>query len=316
MQVESLPKIDIIIPTRNRGHLIDVTLASIRASVGVTFNLWVIDQSDDDCTERAVAPHAAVDSRVHYIPTHTRGISAARNVGVSMSHAPYILFTDDDCRVDPGWAAAMITELLHPMVWAVFGRILPETEVDLPTHPALQGVALATKMSGSRVVYARNRFNLGFGHGASMGVRREVLEYLGGFDDLLGVGAILRSWEDRDLGFRILSAGGQIVYTPSALLYHRQWRDWHGISRAYADYGIGAGATAAKFLRYGDLGGAVLLFEWLVSQGLRQALSGVFKWHSPHKIRIGLGQLYYPWVGLWRSLRYPLSHRHRVYRKK
>lgn len=39
------PEVDIVIPTRNRGALIEMTISSIRASVGVDLTLWVIDQA-------------------------------------------------------------------------------------------------------------------------------------------------------------------------------------------------------------------------------------------------------------------------------
>ena len=80
--LSSVP-VDIVIPTRGRGALIDITIASIRQSKHTNFNLWIADQSDDDKTELAVAPHAEADERVHYIRTAPRGASIGRD---SLSH--------------------------------------------------------------------------------------------------------------------------------------------------------------------------------------------------------------------------------------
>lgn len=311
--MQSLPVVDIVIPTRNRGALIEATLTSLRASQDVDLTIWVVDQSDGDATALVVAAHVHKDARVRYISTTTRGISAARNIGVRAGTAPIVLFTDDDCEVDPRWAAELAAELEHPDTWAAFGRVIgvwPELNGPDTVTP---GIELATKLFPHRTVYAQNPYNLSFGHGASMGVRRTALAWLGGFDEALGTGGSLRSWEDRDFGYRALSAGGQIVYTPRALLYHHQWRDWPAVRRTCRDYGIGAGAAAAKYLRCGDPGGAVLLGDWLFNQGLRQIISGLFKWRSWQKIQVGLIQLSYPWKGALMGMRYTVDPQHRLY---
>jgi GT2 family glycosyltransferase len=312
---------DVVISTRGRGTLIDVTITSIRQSRHTAFTLWIVDQSDDDATERAVVPHAQADARVRYLRTTSRGVSAGRNEGAAAGTAPYLLFTDDDCRVAPDWLGAMVRELQQEGVWAVFGRVIPDEgfppEGPDPVQrdkPVSQALPIAFKNAPKREVYEGNRFNLGFGHGANMGLRRLCFEELRGFDELLGAGGPLRSWGDRDLGYRILRRGGRIVYTPEALVYHRHWRDWDAVRRTYRNYAIGTGAAVGKYLRCGDMGGLYLLLEWLLDQGLRQIVSGVLKWRSWPKIQAGLLQLVYPWVGLVQSWRYPVDREQVLYR--
>ncbi|GAB4192429.1 MAG: glycosyltransferase [Roseiflexaceae bacterium] len=306
--------VDIVVPTRGRGALIDTTLSSIRQSTHTNFTLWVIDQSDDDATAQAVAPHLRADCRVRYVRSRGRGISIARNQGVALGVAPYILFTDDDCMVEPGWISAMLQELAQDGTWATFGRVLPSAErSNDAASSALLALPIAIKTSPHRAVYKGNRFNLGFGHGACMGVRRSCYEQIHGFDELLGTGAPLHSWEDRDLGYRVLRRGGQIVYTPGSLVYHRQWRSWREVRRTYRSYAIGMGAATAKYLRCGDWGGCYLLGEWLLDQGLRQIISGALKWRSWQKVLIGVFQFVYPWVGLAQGLCYPIDRQRMLY---
>jgi GT2 family glycosyltransferase len=313
MENPILPVVDVVVPTRNRPDLIGLALHSLRACTGVKLKIWIIDQSDSDATAVIVASQAAVDQRVQHVPSSLRGISASRNLGIELSMAPFILFTDDDCRVEPGWAAALAAALADEQIAMAFGRILAEHSDEPTVGVVTRGLSLATKTSLKPAIYQGNRFNLSFGHGASMGIRREVWERLGGFDEALGVGGPLRSWEDRDFGYRILLAGGRIAYVPEAVLYHRQWRDWQAVWHAYRDYGFGVGAAAGKYLRSGDPGGLVLLFEWITSQGLRQVLSGLLKWQSWQKTIIGLQQLVFPWYGLAMGLRYSIDRKHGVY---
>ena len=306
---------DIIIPTRGRGALIEETIASIRASEHRAFTLWVIDQSDDDATEQTVTPHEQADSRIKYLRIKPRGSSAARNSGAALGDAPFILFTDDDCRVAPDWLATMMRELCDSKTWAVFGRIVPDPVGQTHDQDKASGIWLALKDSPTREEFAGNRFNLGFGHGASMGFRRDAYKRLGGFDELLGVGARFRSWPERDFGYRILKRGGHIVYTPDALVYHRHWRAWGDVHQTLRNYAIGTGAAVGKYVRCGDWRAWFLLFEWILDQGVRQMISGVLKWRSWQKIQAGWVQVIYPWVGLVTSWRVPIDCDRVLYRR-
>lgn len=306
--------VDIVISTYRPGGRLHRTIESILQSSYQNFTLWVLDQNEHDQMECGIAGLAA-DPRIRYLRVPLSGIAATRNRGAAMGSAPYILFTNDDCTVDPEWIGSLVAELFASDCWAAFGRVLAGPQ------PKATVEALALKPSRERRVYHHQRFNLGFGHGHNMGVRRQRFEELGGFDELLGgarlpgSGRPLGAWEDRDLGYRVLRRGGTIVYTPHAVVYHHHWQNWKGARRSYRSYGIGSGAAVAKYLRCGDPAAIWILFEWQFSQGLRQILSGLFKWHSLGKVSVGLTQLIYPWVGLARGLRYPCDRQRILYRR-
>ena len=312
--------VDIIIPTRNRGKLIDVTLESIRHSTHQNWIVWVADQSDDNQTETAVFHHAQTDPRIRYLSMPPMGSSKARNDGACFGHAPIILFTDDDCRVEPDWITSMLEELSQPDTWAAFGRIEMEIDQQITLtqeeQHLLNVLPMAKKNSQVRKVYDGNRFNLGFGHGANMGFRREYFDAVNGFDELLGAGAPLRSWPERDIGYRILRQNGRIVYTPHAIVHHRHWRSWQAVKRTYRNYAIGTGAAVGKYLRCGDSGSLYLLAEWMFDQGIRQLASGLIKWHSHHKMMAGLLQLAFPWVGLYMGFKHKINKTTVQYKSK
>jgi glycosyltransferase involved in cell wall biosynthesis len=305
------PIVDIVIPTRGRGALIDVTIASIRQSGLADFELWVVDQSADDTTQQATARHSRVDGRIHHLYASPRGSDFARNMGAAAGRAPYLVFTDDDCRVAPDWLGALTEVLADRSTWAVFGQVVPDDSYRPPDAQAITPVTpalpMAFKAGTETHVYDGRRFDLGFGHGANMGFRRERFEQVGAFDPLLGAGAPFRSWPERDIGYRILRRGGRIIYTPAALVYHRHWRGWEETRRTYRNYAFGAGAAVGKYVRCGDIAAIYLLVEWLFDQGLRQVFSGLFKWRSWQKVQVGLLQMVYPWQGLARSWRQPVD---------
>lgn len=316
-----MANVDIVIPTRNRAALVDDALSSLRKSSYQQFTVWVVDQSDDMATAQVVATHTQADSRVNYLYTKTRGANFARNEGVKQGSSEYIAFIDDDCRVTEEWLARLVEELQEPGVWAVFGRVIPDQEataVEVPGDIAVsRAIPMALKDTPERRVYEHNRFDLSFGHGANMGWRRDSFLHVGGFDGFIGAGGPLGTWDERDAGYRVMSRHhGRIIYTPKAVVYHRHWRGWSEVRKAYQGYAIGTGAAAGKYLRCGDLGGLYFLIEWVLDQGVRQILSGILKWQSWQKIQVGWLQLVYPWVGVAQGLRYPVDRKHILYVRK
>lgn len=314
--------IAVVIPTRNRGSLIENTLSSLQTSTIQDFEVWVVDQSDDATTAEVVEAFSERDGRFSLITSPVKGADIARNKGINASKAPIVALIDDDCRVANTWLETLLSEYeTHPAVDSIFGRIIPGAIPE--THFQKANVAqirrlqkilpMAKKDERRHILFAKNRLNLGFGHGANMSFRQSAFEKFGLFDEYLGGGMPLRSWEEKDIGYRILSGGGTILYSPDAVVYHDHWREWPGVRTAYQNYGIGAGAAVGKYVRLGDWTSIWLLLDWMLQQGIRQIFSGIFKWQSWQKIYVGLLQLVFPWVGLIYSLKYEIDPYSKVY---
>jgi GT2 family glycosyltransferase len=302
--------VDIVISTYNQSDKVGPTVASIIQSEHTNFTLWVLDQSLDDSTEAVVSPYAAADRRVQYRRVPVRGMAATRNSGVTLGTAPYILFTNSDCTVDPGWVDAMLPALCDPQVWLAFGKVLPG-----PRPPDLVGNAtvLAVKDWPLAEVQRGNRFDLRFGHGHNMGARRDAFMRLCGFDELHGAGAPFCSWDDLDISYRALRQGGFIAYVPDALCYHCHWVLWDDVWRQYKSYGLGVGASVAKYIRCGDPLAWQILAQWIGYHGLRQIPVGLWR-RNPGRVRVGLSQLVAPWRGFALGMALPVDQCHTLYR--
>ncbi len=300
--------VTVVISTRDRGALIADTLQTLVGSQDPNLSILVVDQSVDDTTREAVAAVAQRDPRVHYTRSKTVGLSAGRNVGASLSRSEIVAYTDDDCIVAEDWVQAIVREFEEPGIAAAYGRVLPHE------YQGRTGTEVAFKDSHERVRYGAKTPPWYIGHGCNMAFRRAELIHVGGFDPLLGPGAVLRNCDDADMTYRLLAAGKRVVYSPEALVYHRQhWRDWRARQQVERAYGLGAGALFAKYLRCRDWYGVRLLGTWVWQLGVRRLGAGLLKWRSWRVMYLGYCQLVYPWIGIWKSRRYPIDRRRMMY---
>ena len=100
MSADSQSAVSVVVATKDRGDKIRVTVASILQSDASQFEIIVVDQSEDDQTERALQSFFD-NPRLRYMRSSTQGVSVGRNIGIRMAESDLIFITDDDCEVPP-----------------------------------------------------------------------------------------------------------------------------------------------------------------------------------------------------------------------
>ena len=272
-----LPRISIVIPTRNRAADATDCVRSVLRGRGFA-ELIVVDQSDDSATELALT--AMRDPRLRYLSSTSRGATNGRNVGIDASDGEVIAFTDDDCRVAPDWAESIARIFATDREVAVVnGRVI------VPEELAKKGYAVSFE---PEVREWQGRYpspGHDWGITANFAARRDVFVRVGSFDGLLGPGAPLRCGEETDFLFRVLKAGLKMVNAREVLVEHLGVRvhgpQSTGIARTYA---AGAGAATFKHVRLADPDGIVLYLRHLWGCG-RLIFTNVVHLHRP----IGIG---------------------------
>jgi GT2 family glycosyltransferase len=237
--VDCLP-VSVIVATRNRATLLAETLASILEGDTMPAEIIVVDQSDApflECAGRSVRGCA-----IRHVGMDARSLSRGRNFGADVARHDLLVFTDDDMTADHGWLRALATALIAAREPdAVTGRVLPGAQectdgfvpsVVRQSTPAVHSGPLAVDVLA----------------GGNMAIRRSAFDRVGRFDVRLGPGSDFPAAEDNDLGFRLLGAGGHILFVPDALLYHRAWRSADVYVSMRHAYGRGQGAFYAKHL--------------------------------------------------------------------
>jgi glycosyltransferase involved in cell wall biosynthesis len=198
-------KVSVIIPAYNAeetlGEAIEAVLAQRDAG---EIELVVVDDGSSDRTEDVVRRYPCVK----YVRQVNAGPACARNRGARESGGQILLFTDADCRPQPGWVRKMTGDFARPDVSVVAGSY----GIANPSS-ALARIIHAEIMFRHRVLMPRSpRF---FGS-YNFSVRREVFEAAGGFN------AEYRraSGEDNDLSYKIIAAGGRIAFRADACVDH------------------------------------------------------------------------------------------------
>lgn len=236
----------VAVSTRDRGDAVGATIASLLSNDWPEFELVVIDQSRDDQTRDCVRTFGS-DPRLRYVRTSTTGLSASRNIALAEATHDLVVMTDDDCVVASNFVRMMIEEMrADPSLTLVFADVFegsPRTERCTPVNRA----------NGSYSVSSLDEWGsndgVNIGIGAAMAFRTSAVAGMGGFDELLGAGAVFRSAEDTDLALRVLLCGGRIRRTTRTWVYHYGSRDIGEIRELIRGALFGVGAACGKLIR-------------------------------------------------------------------
>lgn len=225
----------VVVPTRDRPDLLAGCLDALFASKLTPADVIVVDSASR--TSSALAP--ARERGTVVLRANEPGASLARNLGWRSTDRPLVAFVDDDVRVSPAWAEAVTAPFDDPSVVLVTGSVGAAGPV------GDRSVATTDDVEAGRFM-ADWRGHVGAS--ANVAVRRDVLEAVGGFDELLGAGGRFRAAEDLDLFDRVLQHGdGWHELLASSV--HEQWRSRRDLLGLEVAYGIGFGARLAKLLR-------------------------------------------------------------------
>lgn len=249
--------ISVAISTLDRPDDLARCIEALLAGTQVPAEIVVVDQSDDDATERLVAAIPAGPCAVRHIRQRARGLGVAQNAAVAAATREVVAVTDDDCIPDPTWVATLAARFAaDPGLAAVTGAVLPAEAEGARVHAvASRGSATARSFAGRTLPWL-------VGSGNNFCVRGDWYARIGGCDVRLGPGSPGQGAVDMDLFYRLLRAGGRIDYDPAAVVLHqRQTAAERRVRRA--PYGFGMGVCAVLWLRERDLYALRVMASWV-----------------------------------------------------
>ena len=219
--------ISVIIPTRNRLDVLKLNLGALASQdlAGYEAEVIVVDNgSTDDTVDWVLALAAEFPYQLRVVVEARRGVSAARNRGVALSTARYILSINDDTV--PADRALVLGHIeahgKSTEAAAVLGRIgYPQATVDRDPFMAWMdhGPQFDFDRLDSGLQPTANHC-----YTAHLSLPREQFLTAGGMEEDLEFG-----FEDAEFGHRLTKAGTQLRYRGDLKLVHHHPlspRDW------------------------------------------------------------------------------------------
>lgn len=266
-----MPAFSLVVATVDRRDQLASLFKSLRAQSIDDFEIIVVDQNPKGFIDDIVREFADF-LRINHVREGRRGVSRARNIGLSLATGDVITFPDDDCEYSP--------------------NLLCEVTAAFAANPHLSGVSVASRDKNFEGRIAR--FSGKRGEITKLNILRRCIEFgifvkrtaLGDsqFDELMGVGAETPWWSDEgpDLLIPLLRRGHQIGYFPHIVIFHPnpvKVYDERAILRSYR-YGCGRG----HFLRKHTYPIWFVLYVWALYAagiliGLLQAKPGKCKYY-------------------------------------
>jgi GT2 family glycosyltransferase len=212
------PVASVIVLNFNGLRFLDECLESLSAQTFQDFELIMVDNASTDGSVDYLKDRA--DRFRLILNAENLGFAEGNNVGIREARGRYVVFLNNDTRVDAEW--------LSELVAAAEAR--PEAGMFASQVRAYDA---PDTMDTSGIIVYRDGMSRGMGRlepaaryaepcevlapsACAALYRRDVLEAIGGFD-----GDFFAYCEDLDLGMRARLAGWTGWYVPTATVYHR-----------------------------------------------------------------------------------------------
>jgi GT2 family glycosyltransferase len=231
---EAQPVVSVVIPVKNGAATLGAQLEALaNQRCAPAFQVVVSDNGSEDDLHGVLAQATRRSPHLHVVSVDSsdrRGVPHARNVGASGVNTPFILFCDSDDIVCADWVRALADGLQN---FDGVGGPLDERGLNSPNSPAHS--------------HANTSFPVGlrflpYPIGANCGVRREVWQKLGGFDERYTIGA-----EEVDFYWRLQLAGHTLGFIPHAVISYRHRIGLVNNARHAFGRGISSCHLAAQF---------------------------------------------------------------------
>lgn len=215
-----------IIVTKGRPGPLAAALTSVTAVMPPDGEIIVVDGDPDRSAEPVAARFTGARdcARMRYLPS-APGVPVQRNVGIDAATGEVVVFTDDDCTLEPGFYVALEQAYADEAVVGASGYVLspPSRRIGSDDYSRLRRLLLGGGREGTmtRFGFRRPIVDVGtardveFMLGPLMTARTSVARSVR-FDESL-VGYALG--EDEDFSYR-LSCCGRVRYEPRAAVTH------------------------------------------------------------------------------------------------
>ncbi len=203
------PTVSVIIPTYNSAVYICEAIESIFNQDYKNIEIIVIDDGSIDDTKEVLKKY---QGRIKYFYQKNRGVSAARNYGISISTGEYICFLDSDDHYE---RTKISTQLKYLIEHIDYKMIYSDLSIFKNDVILFESYHKKNSMKGVEGFIFNDLILNNLIHTITVMVSRDIFYTVGLFDESLITG------EDYDMWLRI-SLEYKIGYIPAALASYRR----------------------------------------------------------------------------------------------
>ena len=221
---------------------LDSVAEAIRNASDFTTEVVLINNGSTDDTQLVIEQWGlSMAFPVTTVLEPRKGLSRARNAGIKASSGKTLVFTDDDCSLNPDYLIMLNRHYVHdtsPVMRG--GKVELGNADDMP---------FTIKLTEREERMNDLHFPGGFLLGCNMAIRREIIDSVGHFDERFGAGAVFKAAEDADYIHRVYRAGFVVEYSPDVIVKHFHGRKTkESIISLNRGYHLGNGALFAKHI--------------------------------------------------------------------
>ncbi len=228
-----MPTASIIIPHFNGRQHLDDCLQSLRKQTCQDFEAILVDNGSTDGSQSYLQENYA-DVRLIELGEN-RGFTGACNAGWEAALGEIIILLNNDTAVDPHWLSEVLQAFAkHPDVGSIASKMLL---FDRRDHFHTAGDFYRVDgIPGNRGVWQKDEgqydqeATVFSACGGAVAYRRALLDEVGFLDD-----DFFFSCEDVDMGWRTQLAGWQVLYVPTAVVYHKLKATGGSVTGSYYD---------------------------------------------------------------------------------
>jgi glycosyltransferase involved in cell wall biosynthesis len=204
VRLGSYPKVSVIVCSYNGAKTLDRCLESLHLVDYPNYEVVLVDDGSKDNTPEIATKHPWIVS----IRQENCGLSVARNVGAHAASGEIIAYTDSDCMADPDWLYYLVQTLTSGDFAGVGGP-----NISPPAEDWIQACVAAAPGGPSHVLLT----DVIAEHipGCNMAFHKWAFDLVGGFDP-----EYRKAGDDVDFCWRLQQEGGNIAFSPAAIVWH------------------------------------------------------------------------------------------------
>jgi GT2 family glycosyltransferase len=237
------PLVSIVICSHNRSADVSECLEALMPQIGAQAEVILVDSASDPKNKAEMAKLAVLFPALKLTRVDQPGLSLARNRGVHLAAADWVVFLDDDAVPFPDWLEKLLAAVgtVSPSQAVIGGGIYPQWPDGMSgEHLSKRWKMFLSLAEADRPGSVAEGYTV---NGANYAIRRSVLLDIGGFSERLGrVGGSLISGDDCLVTKSVLDAGLGAGFDPAFKVHHKISRErlkiswilrrtfWEGVS--------------------------------------------------------------------------------------